>query len=163
MQLWILYLPWICFCFDGDFMPWVNEALTWEAVLNMWVSFFKESHLISVWVAEHAHFQHYSLELVQLTVKNIWGDDEYIFSWKLNEYYIIRANSKENARFTFLPENNFQSLLPPVKMLTNEYSVNIHQVIWHILAHPSKVVSCSKKLSVYFQDILRSPVPISHL
>lgn len=36
-----------------SFMPWVNEALTWEAILSMWIV-KKKKHLKSVWVAEHA-------------------------------------------------------------------------------------------------------------
>lgn len=125
-------------CFIEGFMPWVNEALT----INLGSSpqsvghLKRKSHPKSIWVGEHAQFQHYSLELVQLTVTNFQRDDEYMFSCKLSGYYIIRANSKENTNCTFLPEKYFQSLLPPVKMLTNALFLwSSHQVFWHTLTH----------------------------
>lgn len=59
------------------------------------------------------------IRVSSVNFKKKLGDDEYIFSCKLSEYYIIRVNSKENTRLSFLSEKSFQSLLPPVKMLTN--------------------------------------------
>lgn len=65
----------------------------------------------------------------------------------------MRANSKKNTSHIFLPEKYFQSLLPPVKILTNALIfLEMFNRYFDILCHMKslKVILYSKKESMYF-------------